>query len=156
MGDEEILSALSAAISQALPGVDAETLETAMAVTGLLAAVAIADRHIAPDEFRLLTGQLSGVDGFDPKQAEAVADMIEQYAPRLSATYIPRFTRTIHELVPEGTRRGILEALVRMAAADGVITPEEVINLRNITQAIGLSQTLYDEFEQKHQRVLGH
>jgi uncharacterized tellurite resistance protein B-like protein len=154
MGDEEILNLFDAVIARALPDADRKTQEITMAVTGLMAAVAVADRNISPDECRLLASQLDGLEGFDSKQADAVAEVIEQHASRLSITYTPHFTRTVRGLLPEDARIKVLDDLIRMAAADGGITPEEVIKLRNITQAIGLSQTCYNELEDKYRKTL--
>jgi len=73
---------------------------------------------------------------------------------RLSTTFVPRFTRTLRETLPEETRTEVLDALLGMAAADGTITFDEVTSLRNITTALALSQTRYNELQSKYRDLL--
>jgi uncharacterized tellurite resistance protein B-like protein len=141
---------LEQAIAAALPSAPSEQVLIITAVVGLLGAVAYADRSIAEQEVLHLRAELERIVGFSPHHVEAVTQVLTQHALRLSATFVPRLTRTLRENVDIESRREVLEALVAMAAADGVITHEEVTNMRNLCTALGLSQTDYNHAQAKY------
>lgn len=141
-------------VEKALSGADAETVSIITAVAGLLAAVAYADRSITDDEAAHLKDELRRINGLPPQAVDSVADLLHDHAVRLTTTFVPRFTRTLRELLPEETRMEVLDALLSMAAADGTITFDEVSSLRNITTALALSQAHYNELQSKYRDLL--
>lgn len=152
--DSDVL--LEQAVGEALKGAPRETVRILSAVAGLLGAVAYADRTIAPEEETHLRHELSRLNGFSDTQVDVVADLLTSHALRLSTTFVPRFTRVLREELAPEDRREVLDALIGMAAADGVITHDEVVNLRNLCTALGLSQTHYNELQTKHREKLAH
>jgi uncharacterized tellurite resistance protein B-like protein len=137
-----------------MPEADKVTVEIVTAVTGLLASIAYADRTISAEESTHLKSELSRIHGLGKGAPEAISDLLHKHALRLSTAFVQRFTRVLREELPEEHRAEVLDALLAMAAADGTITLEEVTSLRNITSALGLSQTHYNQLQDKYRDKL--
>lgn len=152
---EESGEVLRRAVKGALLAADPETVEILTAVTGLLAAVAYADRIISPEEGAHLKAELFRIQGLNARQIDVVAAVLEKHALRLSTAYTQRFTRTLRDHLPEEMRAEVLDTLLGMAAADGSITYDEINHLRAITTAMGLSQQHYNELQHKYRDKLG-
>jgi tellurite resistance protein len=69
---------------------------------------------------------------------------------QVSTVEVPRYCRVLRELGDRELRVEVLQVLVDVAAADGVITTRETNILRQITTALGLSQSDYNEAQDKH------
>jgi uncharacterized tellurite resistance protein B-like protein len=145
---------LEAKVREALGGADETTVKVITAVAGLLSAVAYADREIGSAEAAHLRVELGRIHGFPEAHVEAVAQVLGEHARRLSTAFVPRFARTLRDELPEESRWEILDALLGMAAADGVITHDEVTSLRNMSTALGLSQEHYNSLQEKHRTKL--
>ncbi len=143
------------AIRDALgPEANESSVRLLSAVAGLLGAVAYADRNIVPEEEAHLRAELARLNGFSSRKVDTVAQLLMSHALRLSTTFVPRFTRTLREELDPADRCEVLDALLGMAAADGVITHDEVVNLRNLCTALGLSQSQYNQLQEKHRALL--
>lgn len=138
----------------ALGDVDETSVRIVTAVAGLLAAVAYADREISADEAIHLRGALERIHGLPREHVEAIARVLSEQALRLSTSFVPRFTRILREELPEESRWEVLDALIGMAAADGVVTHVEVASLRNMSTALGLSQDHYNTLQEKYRNKL--
>ncbi len=145
---------LEQAVAEALGDAPPTTVRILAAVAGLLGAVAYADRVIAPEEEEHLRKELERLNGFSEHQVGTVAELLVSNALRLNTTFVPRFTRTLREELPPEDRCEVLSALLGMAAADGIITHDEVVNLRNLCTALGLSQAQYNELQSHHRHLL--
>lgn len=145
---------LEAKVRDALGTSDEVTVKVVAAIAGLLAAVAYADRKITSEEAKQLRVQLARIHGFPSEHVEAVAQVLSEQALHLSATFVPRFTRTLRTELPEEDRWEVLDALLEMAAVDGAITHDEVASLRNMSTALGLSQDHYNALQEKHRSKL--
>lgn len=141
---------LEQAVAAALPSASGEQVRIIASVVGLIGAVAYADRSIAEQEVLHLRAELARIQGFSADHVEGIAQLLTQHALRLSATFVPRLTRTLRENLDIESRREVLDALLAMAAADGVITHEEVVNVRNLCTALGLSQGDYNQLQTKY------
>lgn len=146
--DSDVL--LEKAVSEALTDASPTTVRIVAAVAGLLAAVAYADRNITAAEDAHIRDELRRLSGFSAKHVDAVANLLTSEALRISTAFVPRFTRVLREELPIDDRLEILSALLDMAAADGVITHDEVTNLRNLCTALGLSQAHYNQLQHEH------
>lgn len=138
----------------ALGDADESSVRVVTAVAGLLAAVAYADREISADEAVHLRSELERMHGFPNEHVEAVARVLSEQALRLSTSFVPRFTRVLRDELPEESRWEVLDALLGMAAADGVMTHVEVASLRNMSTALGLSQEHYNTLQEKYRTKL--
>lgn len=145
---------LEAAVRAALPGADREHIALVTAVTGLLGAVAHADRNYTSEERAHIQEQLLRIDGVDARAAAAIVAVLEQHLTALSTTFLQRFTRKLRELGSVEMRHEVLDILLGLAAADGKISFEEITTLRNLTNALGLSQHHYNELQTKYRDKL--
>jgi uncharacterized tellurite resistance protein B-like protein len=145
---------LEARVREALQSPDETTVKVVTAIAGLLSAVAYADREIGPEEERHLRSALERLHDFRKENVDAVAEVLRRDARRLSTSFVPRFARTLRDELPLEGRAEVLEALVEMAAADGVITHDEVVSLRNMSTALGLSQEHYNRVQAQHRDKL--
>jgi uncharacterized tellurite resistance protein B-like protein len=145
---------LETEIRTALGEAEDESVKIVTAVAGLLAVVAYADRKIGEAEAAHLRQELGRLHGFPPTHVESIARVLSEHALHLSATSVPRFTRTLRTALPEESRFEVLDALLGMAAADGSITRDEVVSLRNMSTALGLSQEHYNVLQEKHRNKL--
>ncbi len=147
-------TALRAVVRDTLGSADAQLFNLVTAVTGLLTAVAYADREIDQAEAELLKSSLTRINGISRENAEMIFDVVKAGAIRISTSFLPRFTRLLVENADEATRLEVLGVLVEMAAADGTIKFEERNVLRNITSAMGLSQSQYNQLQTKYRELL--
>ena len=147
-------TALRAVLRGTLGSADAKLFNLVTAVTGLLTAVAYADRKIEPSEAELLKDSLTRINGISRENAETIFSVVQASAVRISTSFLPRFTRLLVENADEATRIEVLGVLVEMAAADGTISFEERNLLRNITSAMGLTQNRYNQLQTKYRHLL--
>lgn len=145
-GSEEIL----VRVREHLPQADDESIRVVAALGGLLAAVAYADRDYSNDEEAMVRSVIGRVNGMTPTGVEAVCDAIRRHVVEASTVGIPRFTRELRELCDRELRREVLDALVDLAAADGRLSVAETNLLRQITTSLGLSQSDYNESQERH------
>lgn len=151
---EETPSDLVSTIRQHLPGADRETVEVVGALAGLLAAVAYADRSYTAEEEAEVRASLGRVHGMTSAGVDAVCDALKRTLVQHVAVEVPRCTRTLRELGDTELRREVLDALVDLAAADGRITTPETNLLRQVTTALGLSQSDYNASQERHRERL--
>jgi len=147
-------SDVAATIRRHLPGADDETVRVVSALAGLLAAVAYADRHYSDEEEAEVRAALERVHGMTSTGVDAVLDALRRTLVSHVAVEVPRCTRTLRELGDVELRREVLDALVDLAAADGRITTPETNLLRQVTTALGLSQSDYNASQERHRERL--
>lgn len=147
---EEAPSELVSTIRRHLSGADEETVQVVAALAGLLAAVAYADRDYSDAEETEVRAALGRVHGMTTAGVDAVCDALRRTLVAHVAVEVPRCTRTLRELGDLELRREVLDALVDLAAADGRITTPETNLLRQVTTALGLSQSDYNASQARH------
>lgn len=153
--DPPAAAGLEAAVRAALPAADQETVLVVVAMAGLLAAVAYADRTFSPEEAGRVRGELRRLHGMSDASVDAVSRVLEANAVQLSTIETPRFCRVLRELGDTELRLEVLGMLVDLAAEDGVISSEESNVLRRLTSALGLTQGDYNTLQAKHRERLG-
>jgi len=146
--------ALEEAVARVLRGADRETQRTVTAIAGLLGGVAYADRAYSAAEEALVRTALSQVHGMTPEGIDAVLQVLRTDIVHVSTVQAPRYCRTLVELCDRELRLQVLDMLLDLAAADGTISHEEVVLLRNTTQALGLSQGDYNSLQSQHRDKL--
>jgi uncharacterized tellurite resistance protein B-like protein len=151
---EKSPSDVAATIRRHLPGADDETVRVVSALAGLLAAVAYADRDYSDAEEVEVRAALGRVHGMTSTGVDAVLDALRRTLVSHVAVEVPRCTRTLRELGDVELRREVLDALVDLAAADGRITTPETNLLRQVTTALGLSQSDYNASQERHRERL--
>jgi uncharacterized tellurite resistance protein B-like protein len=147
--------ALVESVKSELPGADAETVEIVVAVAGLLSAVAYADRRYTEAEAQRVREELGRLQGMTEAGVSAICGVLAQHARELSTVGVPAFCRSLVELGERELRLEVLESLVGLAAADGVIETAESNLLRLTTRSLGLSQDDYNAAQARHKQRLG-
>jgi uncharacterized tellurite resistance protein B-like protein len=66
----------------------------------------------------------------------------------------PRHTRALVELTDRDLRLHVLDLLIQVSAADGVISHNEVVVMRQLTTALGLDQADYNALQNSHRHKL--
>ena len=145
---------LAATVRRELPEADAETVQVVTAMTGLLGAVAYADRDYSLAEEQRLLAELSRIHGMTGDGARAIAAALRKNVLAVSTIGIPHYCRSLRELGDRELRLEVLEALLGLAAADGVIELAEVNVLRQVTHSLGLSQDDYNEAQARYRKHL--
>jgi uncharacterized tellurite resistance protein B-like protein len=147
--------ALVEQVRDVLPGTDAETIEIVVAIAGLLAAIAYADRRYSLEEDRRVREELGRLHGMTAAGVDAICTVLAEHARELSTVGVPAFCRSLVELGDRELRVEVLGMLVELAAADGVIDTPESNLLRLATRALGLSQDDYNAAQAAHRAKLG-
>ncbi|MES1176475.1 MAG: TerB family tellurite resistance protein [Myxococcales bacterium] len=146
--------ALEAAVRRELPNADPETIRVVSAMTGLLGAVAYADRNFSQAEEERLHIELTRIHGMTAIGARAIVATLRQQLLAVTSVGIPHYCRALRELGDRELRVEVLEALVGLAAADGVIDQAEVNLVRQVTSSLGLSQDDYNAAQARHRDKL--
>jgi uncharacterized tellurite resistance protein B-like protein len=141
-------------VREHLPLADAETVRVVAALTGLLGAVAYADRNYSNEEEELVRQVLGRIQGMTAAGIDAVCAALRRHVVAASTVMIPHFARELRELADPELRREVLDALVDLAAADSQITTSETNLLRQITTSLGLAQGDYNESQARHRERL--
>lgn len=149
------LDALVASVRTELPESDPETLEIVVALAGLLAAVAYADRSYTEAEEQRVRAELGRLHGMSEAGASAICAVLSRHVRELSAVGLPAFCRSLVTLADRDLRIEVLDMLIDLAAADGVIQSAESNLLRLTTRALGLSQDDYNAAQARHTDKLG-
>ena len=145
---------LHAAVSAALPNADEATQAIVVACAGLLAVVAYADRDFSPQEKKRVADLLETVPALDAPGRAAIVQTLERHIVELAAVQSSRFTRSLKQHADVDLRRHLLSLLLEVAAADDAISTEEVKLLRQLTQALGLEQSDYNQAQAQHESKL--
>jgi len=147
-------SALETVVRRELADADAETIQVVAAMTGLLGVVAYADRDYSSAEEQRLLAELSRIQGMTGPGARAIASALRDNLLAVASVGVPYCCRTLRDLGDRELRLEVLEALLGLAAADGVIDLTEVNVLRQVTASLGLSQDDYNAAQQRHRQHL--
>jgi uncharacterized tellurite resistance protein B-like protein len=134
---------VDAMIRERLAGVDEETLRLVVAVTGLLACVAYADRDYSAAEQAHVALVLSRVQGLDARAVDAICAALRDHIVEIAASNSNSYTRDLRELGELSLRREVLDSLVDLAAADGELSTPETDLLRRTAAAMGLTPDDY-------------
>jgi uncharacterized tellurite resistance protein B-like protein len=145
---------LEAVVREHLSDADEATARIVVAVAGLLAGVAYADRDFSADEEAQVIEELERIQGLAAGGPRAVCAALRDHVLELSTTQTPRFARTLMELADRDLRREVLRVLIGLAAADGTISLDEVNHLRLLTQSLGLTQDDYNQLQARYRDKL--
>jgi len=145
---------LAEVVQAALPQADDDTRRVVVAVAGLLATVAYADRDYAPVEEARIAKELSRVQGLDQRGVAAIRAVLRESVRNIATVEAPIYARELRALADHDFRREVLDALVDIAAADDEITVAETNVLRATATALGLSQDDYNDSQARHRDKL--
>jgi len=145
---------LEEAVTAALPEADDDTRRLVVAVAGLLATVAYADRDYAPVEEARIVQELRRIQGLDENGVAAIRTVLREHIRIIATVEAPIYARELRTLADQDFRREVLDALVDIAAADDEITVAETNVLRTTATALGLSQGDYNTSQARHRDKL--
>lgn len=145
---------LTRVIKEQLSGADSDTIRVVVAMTGLVGAIAYADRDYSEVEERRVRRELARVHGMTDAGIGAICAALRRHIVEISTVQAPRYCRELRELCDRELRFEVLEVLLEVAAADGVITPAETNLLRQTTTALGLTQADYNVLQTQHRKKL--
>ncbi len=145
---------LAEVVNVALPEADDEARRLVVAVAGLLATVAYADRVYSGAEEERIVQELSRVHGLGQGGVDAIRVVLREQALTIATVEAPTYARELRELADHQFRRELLDALVDIAAADAEITMAETNVLRATTTALGLAQSDFNASQARHRDKL--
>lgn len=145
---------VEAAVRQVLAEADQETVRVVTAIAGLLGAVAYADRDYSDQEEELVRAELGRVRGMTPEGVEAICALLRGHIVEVATVQTPRYCRALVELADRELRVEVLQLLVDLAAADGVISQSETNLVRGLAVALGLTQDDYNRAQAVHRERL--
>ncbi len=134
--------------------VDEATVRIVGSIAALLLCVAYADLDYAPEEERVLRQTLGGMQGLDAFGVEAIATVLREHTVVITSAEATSYARELLELTAIDLRQQLLDVLVDVAGADGVITVSETNMLRPVARALGLSQQQYNVSQARHRDKL--
>ncbi|HET8937175.1 MAG TPA: TerB family tellurite resistance protein [Polyangiales bacterium] len=137
-----------------MKGADPESARIVVAVAGLLASVAHADRRYTAQEKAYMHDALQRLDGLTAEGADAVCAVIEKQGVTIGAHNPHAFTRELRDRTDVELRREVLEVLVDLAAADGELSLSETDLLRRTCSALGLTPQDYLNAQARHREKL--
>lgn len=146
---------LTAAVQGCLPDADEDTVAIITAVAGLLGCICYADREVSDREHQMVRNLLQTVQGVGSKEADAILRAIDQNIITISTTQVARYARVLKELGDRQLRHHVLDMMLDVATVDSRLSADEVVVLRQVTQALGLEQADYNALQQKHRSLLG-
>jgi uncharacterized tellurite resistance protein B-like protein len=133
---------------------DEETRRMVVAVAGLLACVAYADRQYTDEERERIHRELSRIHGLSSGGVDAVCDIIEENILELTITAAQKYTRELRELSDREMRLEVLDILMDLAAADEVVSMSETDFLRRTAAGLGLTADEYQAAQDRHRDKL--
>jgi len=147
-------SELERVVRAELRGADEESVLVVSAIVGLLGTIAYADREYSETEEAKVLEELHRIAGLSQEGAASIARVLKQHMLEAATVQAPRYARTLLELADRELRCQVLSVLVGIAAADEQITTAETNSLRQLTTALGLTQTDYNELQAEHRTRL--
>jgi uncharacterized tellurite resistance protein B-like protein len=148
------IAQLEALVAGHLPSADEDTRAVVVAIAGLLAGVAYADRQYQEAEQAHVSEALARVHGLSPAGVQAICDALRQHLLEIASINPQQHTRRLRELGDLELRRDVLDALVDLAAADEELTMTETELLRRTATALGLTQDDYLAAQARHKQRL--
>ena len=141
-------------LAEHLPHEDPDTRRLVAAIAGLLAAIADADGVYEPSEERTIRDELRRVHVLTDGGVEAVLSLLRTHLRALGRDDLAH-AAVVRELLDRDGRLEVLDTLLEVAAADGVIATSETNLLRRLATALGLTQADYTALQSRHRDKLG-
>jgi uncharacterized tellurite resistance protein B-like protein len=145
---------LREAVREHMSDADETTQRLVVAVCGLLATVAYADRQYVSEERARVREALSSVQGLSPAGVDAVCEVLDTQILELATINPQLYTRELRQLGEVSLRREVLDLLIDLAASDDTLTLGETDLLRRTGAALGLSSDDYVHAQSRHRDKL--
>ncbi|MAI79323.1 MAG: hypothetical protein CL917_10305 [Deltaproteobacteria bacterium] len=140
-------------ITQQLDELDPKRARFFAAFAYLLARIAGADLRVREDELSAMTGSLQSLAEISPREAELAIQIARTAMEELGGSHNFLVAREFGKESTPNERMALLRCLYTVAAADGIITGDEALEITNIAEEIGLERAdvlaLRSEFKDK-------
>jgi uncharacterized tellurite resistance protein B-like protein len=133
---------------------DEDTVRIVVAIAGLLACVAFADRKYTVSEQDQVQRELTRIRGISNAGVEAICEILKDKIFWLTVTAAQNYERDLYELTEPETRLEVLDALMALAAADGTVSVVETNFLRRTANGLGLSSEDYNAAQARYRDKL--
>ncbi len=145
---------LDALVRAHMPAADDDERRIVVALAGLCASIAYADRRYEDAEHAYVRDSLARVQGLAGAGAEAICEALREHVVELAAGNTHAYLRDLREGAEPEVRREVLEALVDLAAADGELSLAETNLLRRTARSLGLDDDDYLAAQTRHRERL--
>jgi uncharacterized tellurite resistance protein B-like protein len=137
-----VKSTLSKWLSRLAGGTgNAQQQDLASAAAVILYEIAISDYHVAPQELAEMQSSLAAVLGLDTATA---SDLLEEAeASARHTTSLHPFTRAVNDALDSAAKQRLMEALWRVAYADGRVDRYEEHYLRKIADLLYIPHSTF-------------
>lgn len=143
------LDALLAELRKALPDDESVVLRYIAIVIVLLGKVACADGRITEKEEQTLRSLLAHIDRLNPNNVDAVCTALRGKLPQLSDNELSLCYRELKALCDGRERLEVMRLLVKLAAADGRLSPMERDEIAQIAEELGVSMDDVESVERE-------
>lgn len=151
---EETRKKLRQIVQDHMNSVDGETVQIVVAISGLLACVAYADRQYTASEQEQVRSELSRIHHLSDTGIESICALLKENITQLTVTSAQSYMRTLRELTDYDTRLEVLDVLMDLAAADDNVSVIETNFLRRTASGLGLSSEDYNAAQARHRDKL--
>lgn len=141
-------------VKEHMPDADAGSHAVVAAVAGLVACVAYADREYHPNEKREVARLLGRIHDLPSAGVRAISGLLETRIAELARSEMHAHARAMKEGTEPEARLEVLDVLMDLAAADGVLSVDETELLRRIANSLGLSPDEYNAAQARHRDKL--
>ncbi|HJL20036.1 MAG TPA: TerB family tellurite resistance protein [Sandaracinaceae bacterium LLY-WYZ-13_1] len=137
-----------------MPDTSEDEVRIVAAVAGLVGCVAYADGHYGPDESREVEALLGRVHDLPRAAVNAICALLDERIAELARGEVHEHARVLKAGTEREARLEMLDVLMDLAAADGVITVDETELLRRVAKLMGLSTDEYVAAQARHRDKL--
>lgn len=145
---------LYAAVRSALGDDDDVHVRIVASTAALLVCIAYADCDYSSEEEAVVRSTLARVQGLDAAGIAAIAEVLRAHTVAIASAEATTYARELVLLTEPDFRAQLLDVLVDLAGADGVLTVSETNALRTTTRALGLPQEIYTASQARHRDKL--
>lgn len=141
-------------VQKHMPEADDDTLGLVVAITGLLACVAYADRKYDDAEQAHVREALAAVHVLAADGVDAICAVLRDSIAIIAAGNTQQYTRNLRDSADLELRREVLDVLVDLAAVDGELALAETDLLRRAASAMALTPEDYLASQTRHRDKL--
>ena len=145
---------LEQVVRERMEGASHDSVAVVVAMAGLLARVAFADRQYTEQEARRVRDERQLVLGFSERDVDAVCAALEQHIDTVGAGPIERYTDVLRGHLDVHMRADTVKVLVELAAADEEIAPAEESVIRATARSLWVDEALLEALIQRAHQLL--
>ncbi|MGD8862156.1 MAG: TerB family tellurite resistance protein [Myxococcales bacterium] len=137
-------SVLTRVVRERMTGASEESIAVVVAMAGVLAQVAFADRRYTEPERVRVEEELSQVLGFDAQDVQAVSAALAEHMDLLSDEPFDHHAEVLRTHLDKAMRAEAVHVLVDLAAADDELTDDEERVIRGVARSLWVDEALLE------------